>query len=169
MDNSHGGVLYPIVLISVFNPMSYTRWPLGPRWSNVTGLRLYYPQPVPCRDTHKSRLLCCQKHHKPFLFSYQLSTPTPASCILPPYLGPDITMRISVLFVFLSLQIIKKKVSSRVRAQAMLLSLFHFPSLTKIWINCQSSDKVCNCCDTCSPWVRLSCPMHYGRPGKYKH
>ena len=32
VDNSHGGVLYPIVLISIFNPTSHTRVPLGLRW-----------------------------------------------------------------------------------------------------------------------------------------
>ena len=32
VDNSHRGVLYPIVLISIFNPTSHTRVPLGLRW-----------------------------------------------------------------------------------------------------------------------------------------
>ena len=47
-----------------------------------------------------THILCCQKHHKPFLFSYQLSTPAPSSRILPRYLGPDINLGISVLFVY---------------------------------------------------------------------
>ena len=59
---------------------------------------------------------------------------------------------------------IKMRGISRVRTRPVFLRLFHFPSLTKIWINCQSSNKVSNCCDTCRPGVGLSCPMHYRLP-----
>ena len=41
-----------------------------------------------------THILCCPKHHKPFLFSYQLSTPAPSSRILSCYLGPDINLGI---------------------------------------------------------------------------